>query len=297
MKLKEYIKTRTSEIENVLENLFTKKYNDSRDGFLDILAYPVKAGGKRVRPLLTLMSCELFDREYEKAVIPACALELIHTYSLIHDDLPAMDNDSIRRGLPTTHVKYGEANAILAGDGLLTHAFEILSMAQIDDRLLRPVLYEISHAAGIHAMVMGQYIDLYYEKKEIDFQTLKIIHGSKTGAMIRGAVRTGAIIGYANDEELKIMTKYGELIGLAFQIQDDILDEIADEKELGKTVGKDEKNGKLTYVKQLTLKGAKKEAKNVTDEAVKTIEKLSAKNKEIVDILTELAYYIIERGS
>ena len=261
-----------------------------------MLKYPLDAGGKRLRPILTCLACELFGGDYKKAIIPAVALELIHTYSLVHDDLPAMDNDDLRRGKPTTHVKYGEANAILVGDGLLTHAFQLLSKADVKDSTLRELLFELSYAAGINGMVMGQFIDLYYEEKEINFDMLKILHAKKTGAMIRGAIRLGAIASEnIQGKDIESITKYGEAIGLAFQIQDDILDVISDNETLGKTVGKDEKEGKLTYVKQFGLEGAQKEARKVIDNAVKYLD--SYTDNDAKNILIELAIYIIERKS
>ena len=287
---------RLEEINKTIDNVFDKSSIELENSFIEMLKYPLDAGGKRLRPILTCLACELFNGDYKKAIIPAVALELIHTYSLVHDDLPAMDNDDLRRGKPTTHVKYGEANAILVGDGLLTHAFQLLSKADVKDSALRELLFELSYAAGINGMVMGQFIDLYYEEKEINFDMLKILHAKKTGAMIRGAIRLGAIASEnIQGKDIESITKYGEAIGLAFQIQDDILDVISDNETLGKTVGKDEKEGKLTYVKQFGLEGAKEEARKVIDNAVKYLD--SYHNNDAKNILIELANYIIERKS
>ena len=296
MNLKEYMNIRLEEINKTIDNVFDKSSIELENSFIEMLKYPLDAGGKRLRPILTCLACELFNGDYKKAIIPAVALELIHTYSLVHDDLPAMDNDDLRRGKPTTHVKYGEANAILVGDGLLTHAFQLLSKADVKDSTLRELLFELSYAAGINGMVMGQFIDLYYEEKEINFDMLKILHAKKTGAMIRGAIRLGAIASEnIQGKDIESITKYGEAIGLAFQIQDDILDVISDNETLGKTVGKDEKEGKLTYVKQFGLEGAKEEARKVIDNAVKYLD--SYHNNDAKNILIELANYIIERKS
>ncbi len=296
MNLKEYMNIRLEEINKTLETIFEKSSIELENSFIEMLKYPLDAGGKRLRPILTCLACELFNGDYKKAIIPAVALELIHTYSLVHDDLPAMDNDDLRRGKPTTHVKYGEANAILVGDGLLTHAFQLLSKADVKDSTLRELLFELSYAAGINGMVMGQFIDLYYEEKEINFDMLKILHAKKTGAMIRGAIRLGAIASEnIQGKDIESITKYGEAIGLAFQIQDDILDVISDNETLGKTVGKDEKEGKLTYVKQFGLEGAQKEARKVIDNAVKYLD--SYTDNDAKNILIELANYIIERKS
>lgn len=295
MNLKEYMNTRLKDIDSEINNIFKSSSISLENNFLDMLKYPLDAGGKRLRPILTCLACELFNGDYKKAIIPAVSLELIHTYSLVHDDLPAMDNDDLRRGKPTTHVKYGEANAILVGDGLLTHSFEILSNANVNDKTLRKLLYEISYAAGVSGMVMGQFIDLYYEERDIDFEMLKILHSKKTGAMIRGAVRAGAIASEKENINLENITKYGEAIGLAFQIQDDILDVISDNETLGKTVGKDEKEGKLTYVKQFGLEGAKEKAIETSKEAIDYLNVYD--DNEAKSILIELANYIVERKS
>ena len=295
MNLKEYMNIRLKDIDSEINNIFKSSNISLENNFLDMLKYPLEAGGKRLRPILTCLACELFNGDYKKALIPAVSLELIHTYSLVHDDLPAMDNDDLRRGKPTTHVKYGEANAILVGDGLLTHSFEILSNANVNDKTLRKLLYEISYAAGVSGMVMGQFIDLYYEERDIDFEMLKILHSKKTGAMIRGAVRVGAIASEKENINLENITKYGEAIGLAFQIQDDILDVISDNETLGKTVGKDEKEGKLTYVKQFGLEGAKEKAIETSKEAIDYLNVYD--DNEAKNILIELANYIVERKS
>ncbi|WP_157147603.1 polyprenyl synthetase family protein [Brachyspira pilosicoli] len=295
MNLKEYMNIRLKDIDSEINNIFKSSSILLENNFLDMLKYPLDAGGKRLRPILTCLACELFNGDYKKAIIPAVSLELIHTYSLVHDDLPAMDNDDLRRGKPTTHVKYGEANAILVGDGLLTHSFEILSNANVNDKTLRKLLYEISYAAGVSGMVMGQFIDLYYEERDIDFEMLKILHSKKTGAMIRGAVRVGAIASEKENINLENITKYGEAIGLAFQIQDDILDVISDNETLGKTVGKDEKEGKLTYVKQFGLEGAKEKAIETSKEAIDYLNVYD--DNEAKNILIELANYIVERKS
>ena len=295
MNLKEYMNIRLKDIDSEINNIFKSSSISLENNFLDMLKYPLDAGGKRLRPILTCLACELFNGDYKKAIIPAVSLELIHTYSLVHDDLPAMDNDDLRRGKPTTHVKYGEANAILVGDGLLTHSFEILSNANVNDKTLRKLLYEISYAAGVSGMVMGQFIDLYYEERDIDFEMLKILHSKKTGAMIRGAVRVGAIASEKENINLDNITKYGEAIGLAFQIQDDILDVISDNETLGKTAGKDEKEGKLTYVKQFGLDVAKERAIETSKEAINYLNVYD--DNEAKNILIELANYIVERKS
>lgn len=299
MNLKEYIEIRLKEINENIEEIFDKDNIAGRfnieNNFIEMLKYPLKAGGKRLRPIITCLTSELFEGDYKKAIIPAISLELIHTYSLVHDDLPSMDNDSLRRGKPTAHVKFGEANAILIGDGLLTHAFQILSKSKVSDSTLRKLLYEISFAAGFNGMVMGQFIDLYYEEKNIDFEMLKILHAKKTGAMIRGAARVGAISSEKNNIDIENITKYGEAVGLAFQIWDDVLDVISDSETLGKTAGKDEKEGKLTYVKQFGLKEAEIKAKETVNKAVEYLK--NYKDNQAKSLLIELAEYTIERKS
>lgn len=295
MELKKYIDLRLPEIENILFKQFINREKVEENNFFEILNYPLKAGGKRLRPILTLLSTEAFDGDYNNAIIPACSLEMIHTYSLVHDDLPAMDNDDLRRGIPTTHKKYGEGNAILAGDGLLTNAFQTLSTAKVSDSILRKLLFELSYAAGSYGMVMGQYLDLYYENKNIDFEALKNIHAKKTGAMIRACVRIGALVSDVNEKELGSITKYGEAIGLAFQIRDDILDTISDNTTLGKTAHKDELSNKLTYVRQFGLEGALAKSKEVIDSAISCLD--NCKNNDARETLIELAKYTIERNS
>ena len=293
MKLKEYIETRLKEINSELDNIFEESDIELENQFLEMMKYPLDAGGKRIRPILTLLACEFFSEDYKKAIIPAISLELIHTYSLVHDDLPSMDNDDFRRGKPTTHIKYGEANAILVGDALLTTAFQILTKSSINNDSLRKVLYEISYASGYQGMVMGQMLDLYFENKQLDFEMLKNIHSKKTAAMIRAAIRVGALCSEQSSIDIENITKYGEYIGLAFQIQDDILDVISDKDTLGKTAGKDQNVGKLTYVKQFGLEEAKNKANDAIEKAIKSLD--NYQNSNAKSILIELAKYIVER--
>ncbi len=293
MKLKEYIDIRLKEINSEIDNIFEESNIELENQFLEMMKYPLDAGGKRIRPILTLLACEFFSEDYKKAIIPAISLELIHTYSLVHDDLPSMDNDDFRRGKPTTHIKYGEANAILVGDSLLTTAFQILTKSSINNDSLRKVLYEISYASGYQGMVMGQMLDLYFENKQLDFEMLKNIHSKKTAAMIRAAIRVGALCSEQSSIDIENITKYGEYIGLAFQIQDDILDVISDKDTLGKTAGKDQNVGKLTYVKQFGLEEAKNKANDAIEKAIKSLD--NYQNSNAKSMLIELAKYIVER--
>ena len=295
MNLKEYIDKRLEEINKEIVNIFETSNIELENSFIEMMKYPLEAGGKRIRPILTLIACEFFSNDYKKAIIPAISLELIHTYSLVHDDLPAMDNDDLRRGKPTTHIKYGEANAILVGDSLLTTAFQILSKSSINNDTLRKILYEISYAAGYKGMVMGQMLDLHFENKQLDFEMLKNIHSKKTGAMIRASIIVGALCSETPNIDIENITKYGEYIGLAFQIQDDILDVISDNGTLGKTTGKDENVGKLTYIKQFGLEEAQNKANEAVYKAIECLKNYEDSNAK--NILIELAKYIVERKS
>lgn len=253
--------------------------------------YSLLAGGKRLRPCLVLAAAERVggDRRdpaaaVQEALPAACAIEMIHTYSLIHDDLPAMDNDTLRRGRPTNHVVYGEAMAILAGDALLTHAFAHMARAAQahPDHALRHLraIGRLADAAGLSGMVAGQAMDVLCEKRGADpdrrEEQLRYIHKNKTAAMIRGALLAGAEIGGASEAELSALSQYGEALGLAFQVADDILDATATTEEMGKTVGKDEKEGKLTYVALYGVQGAREKLASLTDEAVRSVQPVDA---------------------
>lgn len=258
--------------------------------FYEMMRYPIDAGGKRLRPVLVLMVNEMLGGSDASVIDAACALELIHTYSLVHDDLPAMDDDDLRRGKPTVHVAFGEGNAILVGDALLTHAFSLAARSPLSGDTLRAVIRELADAAGPAGMVGGQYLDLENEGKAIPFDVLRSIHAMKTGALIRAAVRIGALAGGADEAALAKLTAYGEAIGLAFQIQDDILDVTSDTASLGKPVGSDEKNDKSTYVKFFGVDGAQAKANAAVDAALGALSSFSG-----AEYLAGLARYIIER--
>ncbi|HWQ33773.1 MAG TPA: farnesyl diphosphate synthase [Blastocatellia bacterium] len=263
------------------------------------MRYSTMAGGKRLRPILTIATaeaCGLSGRESEDRIMPAaCALEMIHTYSLIHDDLPAMDNDDLRRGRPTCHVVFGEAMAILAGDALLTQAFRALAddLRGSAETKVR-VISEVAQAAGTtRALIGGQVLDIQNEGRQIDGAQLAEIHRAKTGALIRCAVRIGAIIGGATETELQHFTEYGEKAGLAFQIADDVLDATATSEQLGKTAGKDAASHKATYATIHGLDVARQMAAQVCDEAVAA----ARRAKPGTRVLEEIARFIIERKS
>ncbi|MEK6793727.1 MAG: polyprenyl synthetase family protein [Spirochaetota bacterium] len=288
---KSYYSLKQRSVEAHLSRLFTDAPPHLAP-FYRMMRYPIDAGGKRLRPVLVLMVNDTFGGADASVLDTACALELIHTYSLVHDDLPAMDDDELRRGKPTVHIRYGEGNAILVGDALLTYAFSLAARSPLSDSAVRAVTGELADAAGCSGMVGGQFLDLCNEGSAIAFELLTSIHALKTGALIRAAVRIGAVAGGADDDTLTALTRYGEAIGLAFQIQDDILDVTSDTASLGKPVGSDEKNDKSTYVKFFGLDGAQKKAAAAVDAALEAI--ASCKGAEQ---LTGLARYIIERRS
>lgn len=241
----------------------------------DSMLYSLKAGGKRLRPVLVLAACELAGGRIEDASVYASAMEYIHTYSLIHDDLPAMDNDDLRRGKKTNHKVFGAGIATLAGDGLLNTAFEIMAkdIAERVDRgedASRFVMaeYEIAKAAGVHGMVAGQTADIKAESGEGDEDLIHYIELNKTGALIKASIRAGLLIGGADKEMLERMTVYAEDIGIAFQIDDDVLDVESTTSELGKPVGSDEDNNKLTYVSLNGIESAESELHRLTCEAI-----------------------------
>lgn len=253
------------------------------------MRYSLSAGGKRIRPILSIASCEAVGGRTEDVIPAAIAIEMIHTYSLIHDDLPAMDNDDLRRGKPTNHKVFGEATAILAGDGLLTLAFGILSGVSNSMK----IIHEIALAAGPEGMVGGQQLDIENEGKNIDVKALEELHRRKTGALILAAVRSGGIAGGAAETQLSALTDYGMKIGLAFQIADDILDLEGDVECIGKSTGKDVKQNKNTYPALLGLAESKIVAGNLVDEALEALESFDEKAVP----LRMIAEYIVDRKS
>ena len=240
----------------------------------DAMIYSVSAGGKRLRPALILRFCECFGGDTESALPYACAMEMIHTYSLIHDDLPAMDNDDLRRGRPTCHKVYGEGMALLAGDGLLNFAYEtMLDAAAHDGARGVAAARTIACGAGVTGMIAGQCMDLSDEHGVADYPIEKI-HAAKTGAMIRSACVAGAILGGADEAGQDAARRYGEALGLAFQITDDILDVIGDEKTLGKPIGSDAKNEKRTFVSVYGMDAAREMAKKAVNEALAALNEI-----------------------
>lgn len=260
------------------------------------MAYSINAGGKRLRPALVLWTAELLGGEKRQVMPVACALEMIHTYSLIHDDLPCMDDDDLRRGKPTNHVVYGEAMALLAGDALLTQAFEVMAgaiTAGVDPVRLLQVIKEVANAAGSPGMIGGQVEDLRSEGKQIDFETLKFIHAQKTGALFKASIRSGAILSGATEKDLEHLTMFAEYLGLTFQITDDILDVVGDEAKLGKPIGSDESHEKATYPAMVGLA----EARRLAEEACAAAKASLAPYGDKAGLFNELMDYILERES
>ena len=257
--------------------------------------YSLFAGGKRLRPILTIAAAEAVGGKAEEALPVACAFEYIHTYSLVHDDLPAMDDDDLRRGRPTCHRVFGQAMAILAGDALLTEAFALLTnpacVGHLDPRLLRTVIHEVALAAGSQGMVGGQAVDILSEGKAIESSMLQYIHTHKTGALILCTLRAGAHLAGATPGQLDAITRYGKAGGLAFQIADDILDIEGEEAMRGKKGGQDATRGKATYPALVGLDEAKREAQRLARDALDAI----ASFNHAADPLREIARYIVSR--
>ncbi len=259
----------------------------------DAMSYSLTAGGKRLRPWLCLESARLFG-EAERVLDFACAIEMIHTYSLIHDDLPAMDNDVLRRGKPTSHVVFGEAVAILAGDALLNGAFEVMTRFALENPDLGGLaaMDIMARAAGASGMIAGQAGDIEFECKDKDEQVLYYIHERKTGAMIRGAVLAGAALMGAGKDEMDALSDFGERIGLVFQIVDDILDVTGDAATLGKTPGKDEEEGKQTFATVFGLERARQIAAQQTEAALASLSRFGTR----AETLNAMAQYLLARN-
>lgn len=294
MNFKEELKRHQQEINQELEK-YIKKQKCPEEILNQSMEYSLMTGGKRLRAILTMATYQLFKDDIKPCLPYAVAIEMIHNFSLIHDDLPGIDNDDFRHGKPTNHKKFNEATAILAGDGLLNEAYQVISedLIQSEEKeLARKIKILKEFAEAIERMIAGEYIDTEWEQKDITPEELKYIHENKTGALLRVAVRMGAILGNSTKQELEQVTNYADKIGLAFQIKDDILSEEGDEKVLGKPVGNDKELGKCTYVSQYGLQGAKEILDKVTKEAIKELESFGEK----AEFLRELALYIQNRN-
>ncbi len=298
--LKSYLENRRVRIDRTLET-YLPAVIAAPERLHEAMWYSLFAGGKRIRPILAIAALESVGGNLETSLPIVSAIELVHTYSLIHDDLPAMDNDDYRRGRLTSHKKFGEAAAILAGDALLTAAFAMLSDRDLNrtvpSDILLSVIHELGRAAGSLGMVGGQFVDIESEgmtgSQTISEETLRYIHSHKTGALIRAAVRIGAILGAARPESLSSLSIYGEKVGLAFQVADDILDMEGTEKETGKRVRKDGAHEKLTYPVIVGLAESKRLADRLTREAIDALSLFGAE----ADPLRAIARFIVERKS
>lgn len=292
--LKAYVAEKREIIDKALD-----KYLPPIDGMegrvVEAARYSLFAGGKRLRPILCIAAHEACGGS-SKALLPvACALEMIHTYSLIHDDLPAMDNDDFRRGKPTNHKVFGEAVAILAGDLLLTYAFELMAEHGLEDRsgTVMRVIHIIARASGFKGMVGGQMIDLACEGKEVDVPTVEYMHARKTGALITASVQAGAILAGASESEIERMGRYGRHLGLAFQITDDLLDVTGSFEEMGKTPGSDDRKGKRTYPFLVGIEESRRLAREHVERALDAISGYDDR----ANPLRAIAFYVLNRSS
>ncbi|MBI5236367.1 MAG: polyprenyl synthetase family protein [Deltaproteobacteria bacterium] len=309
MDIKQYMASKAEMVNKRLKELLVRE-DEYPQSVHKAMHYSLFAGGKRLRPALALASSEAVGADCAKAIDVACAIECIHTYSLIHDDLPAIDNDDLRRGAPTCHKAFGEAIAILAGDALLTTAFEImavinmpsrvfggglpshvLSGGQTDNGRALQVISEIARAAGSVGMIGGQVVDIESEGKDISFPELEYMHIHKTGALMLASVRCGALMGGASDEDMIALTRYGEAVGLAFQIADDLLDVEGSQLAMGKHTGADRKKGKATYPAIMGVQESKRRATELADRAISSLEGFG----NGAGALRSIAAYIVSR--
>lgn len=281
---------KTQEIEDVIYSYLPNELNKQKV-IMEAMNYSVKAGGKRLRPMLMLETSKMFDNDCENVYPFMAAIEFIHTYSLVHDDLPAMDNDEYRRGRKTTHAEYGEDLGILAGDGLLNYAYEIMTKAVLeseDPYKAIQAMNVIATKAGIYGMVGGQTVDVISEGKKIDLDTIMYIHNLKTAALIEASMMAGAILAGATQTQIDTVENIANNVGIAFQIQDDILDIISTTEKLGKPVLSDEKNDKTTYVSLCGLEKAKDDVKKMSSSAVELLDTLDEKNEFLKALIIKL---------
>ena len=287
----EWLSAHSTRTESALESLLDSDQTTPKR-LHEAMRYAAQGGGKRIRPLLVYAAGSLGDAKAEALDAAAVAIECIHAYSLVHDDLPCMDDDDLRRGRPTVHKTYDEATALLVGDALQTRAFEVLAKAQceIDVRLL--MISSLAAASGSRGMAGGQAIDLDSVGKKLDLVGLKQMHAMKTGALLSCAVQLGGIAAHLNPTQMTCLKNYSQALGLAFQIVDDVLDATADSQTLGKTAGKDAANDKPTYVTLMGLDYAQKQAKQLQAEAIASLETFGSKAQALQD----LAMLVVSRG-
>ena len=293
--LKEYLKTYQEVINKKLVELLEAADRSNR--VLQAMRYSISAGGKRIRPILAVAAAEATHGQVSDVLPAACAIEMIHTYSLIHDDLPAMDNDILRRGKPTSHIQYDEATAILTGDALLTHAFDVLSTTENTSRenLSRHlrIIQVIARAAGYQGMIQGQMQDIRAEGDKLDLDALIAMHALKTGALIEASVVVGALFGHTDPLKMNSLRSYARQIGLAFQVIDDVLNVSGDPAKLGKAIGTDMDRGKNTFPGLMGLANATAYAENLVQSALKALELFDNK----ADPLRAIARFIIDRNT
>lgn len=273
-------------IEMINQNIITILNTYQNSTIKEAMHYSLMAGGKRTRPLMMLAVIDSYNLDYKRYLNVASAIEMIHTYSLIHDDLPAMDNDDLRRGNLTCHKKFDEAIAILAGDCLLNEAVSVIIKTDIDNDLKIKILKCLYNASGLNGMIYGQQLDMEFENKQANIEELNTIHHYKTGALISSSLMLGALI--ANENDIECWEKIGYKIGLAFQIQDDILDVIGDSKLLGKNIGSDELNNKSTYVSLMGIEASQNKVNQLFDEAIQLINSLKINQELILKIFESL---------
>ena len=290
MEFKKWFNEKVNMVDEYLSNIITEK-NNPQNIIYEAMNYSLLSGGKRLRPVLLLGAYEIFKDNIDEALAFACAMEMIHTYSLIHDDLPAMDNDDYRRGKLSNHKKFGEANAILAGDALLNKAFEIGLKAASGDNSENSLkaLQIIAESSGTEGMIGGQVTDM--EGKITSIEDLKYMYSLKTGAIIKSSVKAGALLAGASQEETKALEIYSEKIGIAFQIEDDILDVVSTQEKLGKAIGSDAANNKITYLTFKTINEAKNDVETFTQEAIESLSIFGDRAKYLI----ELANYLTKR--
>ncbi|RPJ79798.1 MAG: polyprenyl synthetase family protein [Deltaproteobacteria bacterium] len=294
--LKKYLREKQAVINKMLDEIITHNASGPSSRIVAAMNHSIAAGGKRLRPLLCISACEVVGGKAEKCLKTACAIEMIHTYSLIHDDLPAMDNDVLRRGKPTCHIAFDEATAILTGDALLTLGFQVLSQNNNDlseeDVFKRlDIIHRIAVAAGYNGMIAGQMLDILSEGKKLELEELKKLHLAKTGALIEASIYSGAVLGGGTELQIAKLLEYGHNIGLAFQVTDDILNIEGDADFMGKAVGTDLDRDKSTYPALIGLSASKQFAATLIESAVKTLEMF---DKE-AEPLRAIARYVIER--
>lgn len=303
MDIKRYLQEKKEIVDKALENYLSGHYMETRElefnlSLHNAIKHSLLNGGKRIRPILSIASFEAVGGKGDGILPFACALEMIHTYSLIHDDLPAIDNDDYRRGKPSCHKVYGEAIGILAGDALLTEAFKLMTAPEnfrrinVDPWTVLGIVNEVASAAGIFGMVGGQVLDIESEGKEVNLHTLQYIHTHKTGALIVVSVRMGVKLGGGEVEILKAYTCYGERVGLAFQIVDDILNEEGDAQLLGKNIKSDRQRRKATYPSLFGLEESKRRAKELVEMAIEALDPFGAE----AEPLRQIARFIILRN-